>query len=281
MSGEIGSRTPYERFVTVLTFTFVTILALAWLFPFVWAIVVSLKDPAEIVTDIWSLPERPVWQNYLDAFDGLDYTLTLGNSLIYAVAAAALQCVTGTLAAFAFARLWFPGRGILFIAFLATLMIPTTVTLTANFLILARLGWIDTFAALIVPHAASGFAIFLLRQFFLTIPKELQDAATMDGAGPLRFLWHVVVPLSRPALTTVFVFVFIVNYNEFLWPLIMTSSEEIRVVQIALSTFTDVEGVTSMGPFMAAAVLTLLPTVLLFAFLQRAFVRGITRTGLK
>lgn len=281
MNGDIGSRSLYERFVTVLTFTFVTLLAIAWLFPFVWAVIVSFKDPAEIVTNIWALPERLVWENYVNAFHGLDYMQTLGNSLIYATSAAVLQCVTGTLAAFAFARIWFPGRGILFMAFLATLMIPTTVTLTANFLILARLGWIDTFAALIVPHAASGFAIFLLRQFFLTIPKELQDAATMDGAGPLRFLWNIVVPLSRPALTTVFVFVFIVNYNDFLWPLIMTSSEDIRVVQISLSTFTDVEGITSFGPFMAAAVLTLLPTVLLFGFLQRAFVRGITRTGLK
>lgn len=281
MSAKLGSLRPYERLIAVATFTAVAILAALWLFPFVWAVVVSFKDPSEIVTDIWALPERLVWENYVNAFEGLDYVRTLGNSLLVATSTGLLQCVTGTLAAFAFARLWFPGREILFTVFLATLMIPTTVTLTANFLILQRIGWIDTYAALIFPQAASGFAIFLLRQFFLTIPGELQDAARMDGAGPLRFLWHVVVPLSRPALTTVFVFIFIVNYNEFLWPLIMTSSEEIRVVQIALSTFTDVEGITDFGPFMAAAVLTLLPTVVLFGFLQRAFVRGITRTGIK
>lgn len=281
MNGEVGRGAWYERFITGLILVVVAILALLWLFPFVWAIVVSFKDPSEIVTDIWALPDRLVWENYVNAFEGLDYVRTLGNSLFVATSAAVLQCITGTLAAFAFARLRFPGREAIFTLFLATLMIPTTVTLTANFLILQRLGWIDTYLALIMPQAASGFAIFLLRQFFMTLPRELQDAALIDGAGPLRFLWHVVVPLSRPALTTVFVFIFIVNYNEFLWPLIMTSSEEIRVVQIALSTFTDVEGITDFGPFMAAAMLTLLPTVILFGFLQRAFVRGITRTGIK
>ncbi len=269
------------RLFTLLIVLVVSVLAALWLFPFVWAVVVSFKDPSEIVTDIWALPDRLIWDNYASAFDGLNYVRSLGNSLFVATSAALLQCVTGTLAAYAFARIVFPGREILFTLFLATLMIPTTVTLTANFLILQNFGWIDTYAALIVPQAASGFAIFLLRQFFLTIPNELQDAARMDGAGHLRFLWHVVVPLSRPALTTVFVFIFITNYNEFLWPLIMTSSEDMRVIQIALSTYTATEGITDFGPFMAAAVLTLLPTVILFAFLQRAFVRGITRTGIK
>lgn len=271
----------YEKAVTLLVAIVVSLLAFIWLFPFVWSFISSLKSPAEIAADIWSLPGRMYWENYADAFGGLSYTRSLGNSLFVASAAAALQCVTGTLAAFAFARMHFPGREVLFMLFLATLMIPTTVTLTANFLILQGLGWIDTYLALIIPMAASGFAIFLLRQFFMTIPLELEEAARIDGAGRLKFLWHVVIPLSRPALVTVFVFIFITNYNEFLWPLIMTTSPEIRVIQISLSIFSDALGVGDFGVLMAAAILTLLPTIILFAFLQQAFVRGITRTGLK
>lgn len=274
-------RSTMERAFSVLIAFLVTLLAFVWLFPFVWNIVSSLKSPVEISSDIWGLPARPYWENYVNAFQGLNYVRSLGNSLFVASAAAFLQCVTGTLAAFAFARMRFPGRDIIFTLFVATLMIPTTVTLTANFLILQGLGWIDTYYALILPKAASGFAIFLLRQFFMTIPNELEEAARLDGAGRLRFLWHIAVPLSKPALTTVFVFIFITNYNDFLWPLIMTRSADIRVIQIALSTFTDALGSLDYGPLMAAATLTLIPTILLFIFLQRAFVRGITRTGLK
>lgn len=209
----------------------------------------------------------------------------LGNVVAVGVIAASalLQCVTGALAAFAFARMRFPGRDLLFTLFLATLMIPGTVTLTSSFLILARFNWIDTYAALIVPHAASGFAIFLLRQFFMTIPTELEEAAHLDGAGRLRFLWSIVLPLSRPALTTVFVFIFISTYNAFLWPLVVTSSERLRVIQIALSIFSDSidGGSTAGGQLLAASVLTMLPTIILFMIFQNAFIRGITRTGLK
>src|SRR5690606_30790172 len=181
-------------------------------------------------------------ENYAQAFDRMNYELSFRNSMFYAAGAATLQCITGALAAYAFARIEFPGRGLLFMLALATLMIPGTVTLTADFVIINNLGWLDTFAALIIPHGASGFAIFLLRQFFLTLPKELEDAAKLDGAGPLRFLFYVALPLARPALLTVFIFVFINAYNDFLWPLIMTSSRNMRVLQIAMETFRDEMG---------------------------------------
>ncbi|HEX7004510.1 MAG TPA: carbohydrate ABC transporter permease [Trueperaceae bacterium] len=255
--------------------------AFLWLFPFVWSLIASLKPADAFFTNVWALPQDPVWDNYLNAYDGLNFLRSFGNSMGVALAVACLQCATGTLAAFAFARMNFPGKEVIFMLFLATLMIPGTVTLTANFLILSKLHWIDTYWALIVPHGASGFSIFLLRQFFKTIPFELEEAARLDGAGRLRFLWSIVLPLSRPALTTVFIFVFIGNYNDFLWPLVMTSSENLRVIQIALSVFTDLEATANYGPLMAAAILTMLPTVVLFAFMQRAFIRGITRSGLK
>lgn len=270
------------RRTRLLIWLVVVLTAFLWLFPFAWTVVASLKSDGEFYRSIWRLPSQLEWRNYTEAFAGLDYPLTIGNTLFVAAASAFLQCATGALAAFAFARMRFPGRDLIFTLFLATLMIPGTVTLTSSFLILARFNWIDTYAALIVPHAASGFAIFLLRQFFMTIPRELEEAARLDGAGPLRFLWSVVLPLSRPALTTVFVFVFISTYNAFLWPLVVTSSERLRVIQIALSIFSDSLGAGSEGgQLLAASVLTMLPTIILFMLFQNAFIRGITRTGLK
>lgn len=254
--------------------------AFLWLFPFVWALIASFKPEDEVLSRVWALPSRLAWENYAGALEGLTYARSLANSLGVSTLVAVLQCATGTLAAYAFARMRFPGRGLLFTLFLATLMIPGSVTLTANFLTLSKFNWIDTYAALIIPDMAGGFAIFLLRQFFLTLPKELEEAARLDGAGHLRFLWHIALPLSKPALATVFAFVFIANYNEFLWPLIMTSSEELRTVQVALSTFDSQVGV-NWGELMAAAVLTMLPSIVLFSFMQRAFIRGITRSGLK
>lgn len=270
-----------ERRNTIVLALLLSLGAFIWLFPFVWSLIASVKPAGAFFTDVWALPERIVWDNYRAAFEGMNFVRSFGNSLGVATLVAILQCTTGTLAAFAFARMRFPGKEIIFMLFLATLMIPGTVTLTANFLILSKLSWIDTYWALIVPHGASGFSIFLLRQFFMTIPFELEEAARLDGANRLRFLWSIVLPLSRPALTTVFIFVFISNYNDFLWPLVMTNSENLRVIQIALSVFTDLEATGNYGPMIAAAVLTMIPTVVLFAFMQRAFIRGITRSGLK
>lgn len=276
-----ASGTAYARRKVLMLTLLLSAVAFVWLFPFVWTLVASVKPGNEFFTRIWGFPSRLAWDNYVVAYRDMNYARSLANSLFVATAAATLQCITGTLAAFAFARMRFPLKEVLFMAFLATMMIPGTVTLTANFLILSRLGWLDTYWALIVPHGASGFAIFLLRQFFKTIPIELEEAARLDGAGRLRFLWSVVVPLSRPALTTVFIFIFINTYNDFLWPLVMTSSRDIRVVQIALSIFQDLEQGTNWGPILAAATLTMLPTVILFGFMQRSFIRGITSSGLK
>lgn len=274
----LGSRQRRNVFFLTLVLSLVAFL---WLFPFVFSFLASFKTGNELLSSIWGLPESFDTANYESAFRGMKYARSFGNSMFVSVSVALLQCATGTLAAFAFARMRFPGKELVFMLFLATLMIPGTVTLTANFLILSKLDWIDTYWALIVPHGASGFAIFLLRQFFMTVPIELEEAARLDGAGRLRFLWSILLPLARPAITTVFIFQFIGNYNDFLWPLIMTSSESLRVVQIALSIFTDLEATANYGPLMAAAILTMVPTIVLFAFMQRAFIRGITRSGLK
>jgi len=259
-----------------------TVVAFAWLFPFVYALTSSLLTTRELGAGGFRLPSEPQWQHYAQAWERMQYPRAFANSFIYAGGAALLQCITGALAAYAFARLRFPGRDLLFILALATLMIPGTVTLTANFVILNELGWLNTHLALVIPHGASGFSIFLLRQFFMTIPRELEDAAKLDGAGPLRFLLQVAVPLAKPALVTVFVFIFIGAYNDFLWPLIMTSSRDMRVLQIALRTFSEELGAGLVqGPLMAAAIITMVPTIALFMVAQKAFIRGITRSGLK
>lgn len=284
--GQIPSgKTPTEKTPTeqrrpsILLTAFLGVFAAIWLFPFLWTFLSALKTPSEISAGVWSLPRSLSWGNFARAFESLRYLHTLRNSLIVAVSTAALQCATGSLAGFAFARMRFPGRDLIFTLFVATLMIPTTVTLTANYLILSSLGWLDTFLALIIPQGASGFSIFLMRQFFKTIPNELEDAARIDGAGRIRFLRSIAVPLAKPALSTVFVFIFITNYNEFLWPLIMTNSESIRVIQIQMDRLTGEFGVLDYGALMSASILVLAPTIVMFVLLQRAFIRGITKTG--
>ncbi|CAN5819227.1 N/A [soil metagenome] len=271
-----------EDLVTYLVLVAMSLVTFVWFFPFAWALISSLMTTAELSAGGLRLPAEANWANYQQAFERMQYPRAFANSFIYAGGAAFLQCITGAMAAYAFARMSFPGRDLLFVLALATLMIPGTVTLTANFVILNELGWLNTHLALVIPHGASGFSIFLLRQFFMTIPRELEDAANLDGAGPLRFLWSVAVPLARPALVTVFVFIFISAYNDFLWPLIMTSSRDMRVLQIALRTFSEELGSGIIqGPLMAAAIITMIPTIALFVVAQKAFIRGITRSGMK
>src|SRR5690606_5814614 len=195
-AGSLGSRQRRNVFFLTLVLSLVAFL---WLFPFVFSFLASFKTGNELLSSIWGLPESFDTANYESAFRGMKYARSFGNSMFVSVSVALLQCATGTLAAFAFARMRFPGKELVFMLFLATLMIPGTVTLTANFLILSKLDWIDTYWALIVPHGASGFAIFLLRQFFMTVFIELEEAARLDGAGRLRFLWSILLPLARPA----------------------------------------------------------------------------------
>jgi multiple sugar transport system permease protein len=190
------------------------------------------------------------------------------------------QIVTCSLAAYAFARLQFRGRDILFYLFLGTMMIPGQVTMIPSFLMLHWLGWIDSYAALIVPGLASAFGTFLLRQFFLSIPRDLEDAASIDGCSRFGVLWRIILPLSRPALATLAVFTFMGVFNDFLWALVVVSSEEMKTVQLGLAIFRD-RYQTDWGQLMAASVTATLPILLVFFFAQKYFIRGITLSGLK
>jgi len=188
--------------------------------------------------------------------------------------------ITSALAAYAFARMRFWGRGLFFYLVLATMMVPGQVLLIPNFIILDLLHWLDTPFALIVPWLASVFTIFLMRQFFMTIPDDLWDAAQIDGSGRFRFLWQVVVPLSKPVFITAGIFTFLGNWNSLLWPLIVTSSPSLRTLMVGLQTFNQEAG-SEFHLLMAASSLAILPVVLLFFFLQRFFIQGIARAGLK
>jgi multiple sugar transport system permease protein len=183
-------------------------------------------------------------------------------------------------AAYALARLDFPGKTVAFLIVLATLMVPYQITLVPLFQTVFNLHWLDTYQGLIVPRATSAFGIFLLRQFFLSVPRELDQAARIDGAGEFRIYWSVMMPLAKPALATLAVFHFMNNWNDFLWPLVITSSEDMRTLPAGLTLFSG-QFVIDHGVLMAGATISLLPLALAFFFAQRYFVQGIATTGIK
>lgn len=249
--------------------------------PFLWMLLASFKELGEILQypPTW-IPRNVILDNFTGAFEAAPFGRFYMNSLFVASAVTLGQLFTCSLAAYAFARLQFPGRDILFYVFLGTMMIPGQVTMIPAFMVLHWLGWIDTYAALIVPGLASAFGTFLLRQFFLTIPRDLEDAAAIDGCSRFGVLWRIILPLSRPALATLAIFTFMYIFNDFLWALIVVSSEELKTVQLGLAIFRD-RYQTDWGQLMAASVTATVPILLVFFFAQKYFIRGITLSGLK
>ena len=248
--------------------------------PFLWVITTSLKPNGALYQPPLLIPTHFEWSNYLKAWQAAPFPRFFLNSAFMTVALTVLQTLLSAMAGYAFARLRFPGRDLLFLGLLGTLMIPFPVTLIPNFLTVNALGWIDTYQALIIPRAVSAFAIFLFRQFFLSIPKELEEAARMDGAGPFIIFWRVILPLSTPVMAASAIFSFLFAWNDFLWPLIVTNSTEMRTVQVGLASFQGQYGVfwTLLA---AATVIVTLPALIAFLFAQRRFIEGLTSTGLK
>ncbi|MBE3583362.1 MAG: carbohydrate ABC transporter permease [Limnochordaceae bacterium] len=255
--------------------------AAAMVLPFIWMVLTSFKRPDEVFTVPLSLwPRHWVWSNYPEAWASAPFTRYFLNTVFTTTATTLGQLVTGILAAYAFARMEFWGREVIFTLFLGTMMIPDTVATIPNYLVISKLGWLDTYQALIVPWTVSVFGIFLLRQFFLTIPKELEEAALIDGASRLTFLWRVMLPLARPAVLTVTLFSVVGGWNSFFWPLIVTNSDEMRTVQVGVSAFFQEYG-TQPNLAMAASTVAVIPVIILFLFIQRQFVEGIARTGIR
>ncbi len=264
-----------------LFYLFIYGAALATLAPFIWMVLTSLKDLNEIFVypPRW-LPKTFHFENYARAFQAAPFGRYYLNSLVVAVAVTIGQLITCSMAAFAFARLRFRGRDALFLLFLGTMMIPGQVTMIPTFMVLHWIGWIDSYKALIVPGLASAFGTFLLRQFFMTIPRELEEAAYIDGCSKWRALWHIILPLSRPALATLAIFTFMGVFNDFMWALIVLSSEEMRTVQLGLAIFRD-RYLTEWDLMMAGSVTATLPILVVFFFAQKYFIKGITLSGLK
>lgn len=265
------------------TLKHIVIYALAFitLAPFIWMILTSLKDMSEIyVYPPQFLPSEFKWDNYKKAFEAAPFGRYYFNSIFVAVTVTLGQLITCSMAAFAFARLHFKGRNILFYLFLGTMMIPYNVTMIPSFLVLYWLGWIDTYYALIVPGLASAFGTFLLRQFFITIPRELEEAAYIDGATKLQVLRKIIVPLAKPALATLAIFTFMGVFNDFIWALIVLNSEEMQTVQLGLAIFRD-RYLTQWDLLMAGSVTAVLPILIVFFFAQKYFIQGITLSGLK
>jgi multiple sugar transport system permease protein len=250
------------------------------LLPFAWMLSTSLKLPPDIFTypPVW-IPSPIAWQNYAKTVAAMPFGRFYLNSLVVTTCVTLLQLLTSSLAAFAFARMRFPGRNALFLLYLATLMIPFQVTMIPNFIIVRALGWYDTYQALILPPAFSAFSTFLLRQYFMGIPRELDEAARIDGATSLRIWWQVILPLAGPALAALATFVSLNSWNDFLWPLIITNSPTMRTLPVGLSTFQG-QYKTDWNLLMAGSVIAMLPVLLVYIIGQRWFIRGITLSGL-
>ncbi len=267
------------RLIRVIPHALLGVASLAICLPFLWMLLTSLKLPADIYSgELW--PSRFAWENYPRAWEAAPFARYFFNSVVVAAATVLLQVATSAAAAFAFARLHFFGREALFYLLLATMMLPEEVTLVANYMTLHRFHWLDTYYALVIPWAAGAFGIFLLRQFFAGVPDDLEDAARIDGCNRFGFFWRILLPLSRPALTTVGLFALVGSWNAFTWPLVVTNSWSMRTIQIGVSYFAQEMG-TDYTLLMAAATFTVMPVLLLFAAVHRQFTSGIARSGLK
>jgi len=259
----------------------VTLLAATMLLPFLYMASTSLMDEFEVLRYPPALlPAHPLAGNYARALGALPFGRFFLNTALLAGAVVVGQVTTSALAAYAFARLRFPGRDRVFLTFISVLLVPAIVLLIPRFLIVNALGWVDSYAGLISTELVSVWGIFLLRQFFRTLPRELEDAARLDGAGEWQIFWRVAVPLSRPALATLAVFAFVDQWKSFLWPLIVTRSVRMQVVEVGIASFHGLY-YTNWPYQMAAAVTAVVPLVVLFFAAQRYFIRVIQLTGLK
>lgn len=262
-----------ERTSKFLTHVLLIVLAILSLMPFTWMVLMSFKPLAE-VEKLNPIPS--VWQpeNYAKVFELVPFARYYANSVFVAAWTTFLVVLTSAMAAYAFARLRWPGRDALFRLYLATMMIPGLVTMIPNFNLMVQFRMLDSFHGLIIPAAFSAFGTFMLRQFMLSIHPALDESAEIDGARPWQIFWDVVMPLSRPGLITLAIFTFMGSYGSFFWPLIMIKSEHLRTLPIGMLFFDSTYG-RQTNYLMAASVMNIVPLIILFLIGQRFFIRGI------
>jgi len=274
------SPTPWRLRAPSLWHLILIPLALVMVMPLAWMVMTSIQTPAEALQFPPVLPSGIHWQNYRDALHAAPFGRFFLNTAIVTGVTVLGNLILCSLAGYAFARLHFFGRDVLFVVILATLMIPFQVVMIPTFLIVRHLGLIDTLGALILPNLVTPFGIFLMRQFFRTLPVELEEAARIDGCSRLGTLFRIVLPLSGPALATLALITCLYNWNDFLWPLVAIQSEDHMTLQLGLSTFQGAH-VTQWTLLMAGNVMALLPMLLAFLLAQRQFVRSIASVGVK
>jgi multiple sugar transport system permease protein len=265
----------------LLFFVVVWVLAIVWTLPVLWMISTSLKPETMVLTIVphW-IPPTITLENYLRAIQKAPILLWFYNSSVIAVISTLLVLLIDAMAAYAFARIRFTGSRILFIIVLCTMMVPSQVTLVPLYLLFNRLNLLDTFIAVILPRTAAAIGVFMLRQFFIGIPVELEDAARIDGCSRYSIFWRIILPLARPALASLGIFTFVWSWNDYLWPLITLSSKEMYTLPIGLATLVGYFA-RDYGMLMAGAIIASIPTIIVFLFFQRQFIQGITTTGLK
>ncbi|WP_245557777.1 carbohydrate ABC transporter permease [Deinococcus apachensis] len=278
-------RTRRKPFPWGRTLTFLALLvgAAVMMVPFLWMLSTSLKPSTDVLTlPPRLIPREPTLGAYGEVAASFPIWRVLLNSVVVAVLTTLGQLVVSSMAGYAFARFRFWGRDALFTVFLATLMVPFAVTMTPLFIIVKTLGWTNSYLGLIVPAMFSAFGIFLMRQFFLSLPVELEEAATLDGSSTFSTFWRVMLPLSGPAIATLAVFSFMASWNNFLWPLLIVSHQNLMTLPLALATLQGVyPGQTQWNLIMAGTVLTVTPMILVFLLAQRWVVEGVTTSGLK
>jgi len=266
---------------TVLLYALLLLCTVITLLPFAWMLSSSFKPTVEIFSGTAQLiPANPILDNYINAVTRQPVARAIFNSILVAGIETFAVVVTSVFTAYPFARLRFPGRDILFMLILGTMMIPSQVTMIPTFILMKWFGWIDSYQGLIVPRIMAPLGIFLMRQFLQSLPKELEEAARIDGCSRLTTLTHVLLPLTGPAVATLAIFTFTASWNEFFWPLLVVQSTEMWTIQLLIAQLKAAE-VTDWGMVMAIVSLSVLPTVLIYVVLQRYFVKGIAMSGLK
>lgn len=250
--------------------------------PFLWMALASVKDNKEILSypPTW-VPQQLRLDNYAAAWGRVPFGRFYANSAVTTLAGMALGVVNATLCAYAFAFIRFPRRELLFLVVLATSMVPHEVALLPNYLTLSKLGWLDTYQGIVVPGAYSAFGTFLIRQYFLTLSREVMDAAKIDGCGHVRTLWHVAVPMAQQIIVTYALFRGIGGWNAYLWPLIVTNTIQMRTLPVGLAFLRESEGNYEWGIVMAATMMVVAPILLAFLWVQRQFIEGLTAGAVK
>ncbi|KWX74435.1 sugar ABC transporter permease [Paenibacillus riograndensis] len=259
-----------------------TLGAIIMIFPFLWTVSSSLKDISQIflVPPAW-IPNPVKWSNYMDSLTAMPFGRAYWNSFYITGLSVSATLLTASMAAYAFAKIRFPGANALFILFLATMMIPRQVTMIPLYIIMTKIGWLDSHLSLIVPGALfNAFAVFLLRQFIMGIPKELEEAAIIDGAGSFKIYWRIIMPLIRPALAAVGIFVFLGSWNNFLDALIFLNTPEKFTVPLLLNTFKGLY-IADWALMMAGTTISVIPVLIIYIVAQKQIIEGVTLTGIK